>query len=166
MNSCLSTDFILHRIISKLSLREKFGVQGVCCKWRDRATDCLREHQSIVITQSSAYSNWTFIGCCRKHPVSTHNLIWGEQNDIEFWKKTFSQLSGVKYVFLDAFNRQNQEISLSDYIYFLELLINTCKSLECLCIPRHREPEDDTFLTNASLPNLKHFIHVDEFLST
>ena len=159
MNTCLSTDFVVHRIISKLNLREKFGVQGVCRQWRDRATDCLREHQSIVITQSSAYSEWTFVPCCPKHPISPENLIWGEQNNIGFWKETLSQLSSVKYVFLDAHSRLNQEISLSDYIYFLELLINTCgKSLECLCIPTHREPEDDTFLTNASLPNLKHLL--------
>ena len=156
MNSCLSTDLILQRIISKLKLNEKFGVQGVCCKWKTIAIQCLREHQSIVITQLPLR---TFIQSCFQHPVSSDNLIWGEQTDTEFWEKTLPLLSGVKYVYLDVRTHDGFEVLWSNYSHILRLLMNTCgKLLECLCIPRYRELEGDTFLMNHSLPSLKHLL--------
>ena len=162
MNSCLSTDLILQRIISKLNLREKFGVQGVSRRWKNIAIQCLRHHEYLVISEHPPSEFWCY-SSCDEHPsfytVNNDNLIWGKQIDLKFWEKTLSLLQGVKYVYIDVTFDDDGFSLFSIYKPILQLLIDSCgQSLECLRIPRHNDYEDKTFPLTNSLPSLKHIL--------
>ena len=165
MNLCLSNDLILSRIILKLNLRQKFGLQRVCQRWKDIAIQCLRHQEYLVISEkplsSSSYSS------CDEHPflitVNNDNGIWSKHTDLEFWKRTLSLLKGVKCVYIDV----NIDMDVDDFDnYFftdckpmLQLVIDSCgQSLECLCIPRYNDNFDETFFLTDSLPCLKHMV--------
>ena len=158
MHSCLSTDLILHLIISKLNLREKFGTQGVSRRWKDIAIECLRQHKHLVISNIHLTP---FYGICDEHPPPTKNdsSIWGEKNDLKFWKRTLSLLQGVKFVYIDVTTDDDSGHLFSNYKPIFQLLKNYCgQSLECLCIPGHKDEEDETFPLMDSLPHLKHML--------
>ena len=162
MDSCLSSDLILSRIISKLNLREKFSAQGVCQRWKDTAIQCLRHHEYLVISGNPP-SHFGYYDCCKYHlfrkTVSKENLIWGKQIDLEFWQRTLSLLQGVKFVYIDVKFGGKDGPLFSVYKPILQLLIDSCgQSLECLRIPRHNDEEDETFPLTDSLPSLKHMI--------
>ena len=162
MNSCLSTDLILQRIISKLKLNEKFGVQGVCRKWRNIAIQCLRHHEYLAISEIPPNSFWCGF-TCDDHPsvvtVNNDNLLWGKRMDLEFWLRNLSLLQGVKYVYMDLITENGNNCFFRDYRPMLQLLIDCCgQSLECLCIPGHSDYQDETFPLTESLPSLKHMI--------
>ena len=152
MHSCLSMDHILCQIISKLNLSAKYGVQGVCQRWKDIATESLQLHQHLVITENHLSP---FYSICDEHLSLTKsdNLIWGKQTDLEFWQRILSLLKGVKFVYFDA------TTPYSIYKAILQLLMDSCgQSLECLCIPRYNGFYDQTFPLIDSLPRLKHMI--------
>ena len=162
MDSCLSTDFILREIISKLNLREKFSAQGVCQRWKNIAIECLRHHEYLVISENPPSSFWCY-GSCDEHPffdtVNKDNLIWGKQTDLKFWQRTLSLLQGVKFVYIDvAFDDEGNSL-FSVYKPILQLLIDSCGQLiECLRIPGHSDYDDETFPLTDSLPSLKHML--------
>ena len=162
MHSCLSIDPILQKIISKLDLSAKFGVQGVSRQWKDIAIECLRHHEYLVISECLPSSVW-FSYYCDEHPsaltVKNDNLVLGKQTDLEFWKRTLSLLQGVKYVYMVVRTDVERGTSFSIYMAMLQLFINFCgQSLECLCIPGHNNFEDETFPLTDSLPRVKHMI--------
>ena len=163
MNSCLSTEPILCRILSKLNLREKFGVQRVSRRWKDIAIQCLRHHEYLVISENLPTSFWSYSNC-EEHLSSltignNDNLIWGKRTDLEFWQKTLSLFQAVKYVYVDVTNDDGSNCLFQDYRPMLQLLMDSCRqSLECLCIPGHNDNEDQTFPLTDSLPSLKHMI--------
>ena len=78
MHSCLSTNVILHRITSKLNLREKFGTQGVSRRWKNIAIECLRQHKHLVISDIYLIPSYSI---CDEHLSLTKNdnLIWGKK---------------------------------------------------------------------------------------
>ena len=162
MDSCLSVDHILRRIISKLNLREKFAVQGICRQWKENAIACLKEHECLAISKSEPCNFWSF-STCPEHPrVSTDNLISGKASDTEFWERTLSLLSGIKSVYIDVRNSNRSDlIQASDLKAIIRLLFNSCgQSLECLCIPEHngRDDEVEIFSPKDSLPQLQHLL--------
>ena len=159
MDSCLSTDLILHRIISKLNLREKFAAQGVCRQWRDNAVACLQQHEWLVISESGPNDFYCYDICPDHIDVSIDNLIWAKQSDIEFWKRTLPLLSGVKYAYIDLRPSDGGDWQYEAYSPIIQLLVKSCgQSLECLCIPDYsdREEEDHSFPFTDSLPRVKH----------
>ena len=160
MHSCLSTDHILHQIISKLNLSEKFGVQGVCQRWKDIATECLQRHQHLVVSQNRLIPFWCHSTCDEHLPLTKNdNLIWGKQTDLELWQKTLPLLQGLKYVYIDVKTDVEIDALFTDYKPILHLLMDSCgQSLECLCIPDHDDDEDETFPLTDSLPRLKHMV--------
>ena len=160
MHSCFSTDLILRQFISKLNLSAKFGVQGVCQRWKNIATECLRQHQHLVIAEYHRIPFWCHSNCDEHLPLNKNdNLIWGKQTDLEFWQRTLPLLQAVKYVYIDAKIDVEIDAIFTDYKPILQLLIESCgQSLECLCIPDHDDDEDETFPLTDSLPNLKHLV--------
>ena len=165
MHSCLFTDPILHRIISKLDLSVKFGVQGVCRHWKNIAIQCLRRHEYLVISERPPSSFPCFSSCHEhlfKQTDNTDNLIWGKQIDLEFWERTLSFLQGVKYVYLDIITFDERGNIIRNNKPILQLLIDSYgQSLECLCIPDYDDKDDETFPLTDSLPRLKHIILTD-----
>ena len=163
MNSCLSTDLILCHILSKLNLREKFGVQRVSRRWKDIAIQCLRHHEYLVISENLPTSFWSYSNC-EEHLSSltignNDNLIWGKRTDLEFWQRTLSLFQAVKCVYVDVTNDDGSNSLFQDYRPILQLLMDSCgQSLECLCIPGHNDYEDQTFPLTDSLPSLKHML--------
>ena len=96
MDSCLSADYI----ISKLNLRGKFSVQGVCRQWKNIALQCLRHHEYLVISKNAPDYFWYYGNCDEPPSLITgdnNNLIWGKQTDLKLWQSTLSLLQGVKY---------------------------------------------------------------------
>ena len=158
MHSCLSTDPILHQIISKLDLSEKFGVQGVCQRWKDIAIECLRRHQHLILGEY----HFIHVYCiCDEHLslIKNDNSIWGKYTDLEFWRRTLSLLQGVKCVYIHVTTDDDNGRLFSNYKSILKFLMDYCgQSLECLCIPGHNDYEDDTFPLTYSLPHLKHML--------
>ena len=162
MDSCLSTDLILGHIISKLNLREKFGVQGVSRQWKNIALKCLRHHKYLVISENPPGHFWYYANCDEPPSLITgddDNLIWGKQTDLQLWQSTLSLLQGVKYVYMDVTTHDERGISFSIYKPILQLLMDSCgQSLEYLCIPNHKDYEDETFPLTDFLPRLKHML--------
>ena len=151
-------DPILHRIISKLDLSAKFGVQGVCRHWKNIAIDCLRWHPYLVISEDQ---HICFGDKCDEHLslIKKNNLICGKQTNLKFWKRTLSLLQAVKYVYIDLYTHDENGTSCPNYKSILQLLFDSCgQSLECLCIPNHKDYEDETFPLTDSLPSLKHLL--------
>ena len=160
MDLCLSIHHILRRIISKLNLREKFAVQGICRQWKENAIACLKEHECLAISEKDASTFWPF-STCSEHPDSfTDNLISRKASDAEFWERTLSLLPGIKSVYIDVRSLEGPRyIQASDFKAIIRLLFNSCgQSLECLCIPGHngREDEVEIFSPTDSLPQLQH----------
>ena len=160
MHSCLSTNHVLHQIISKFNLSEKFGVQGVCQRWKDIATECLRRHQHLVISENRFIPFWCLFACDEHLPLNKNdNLIWSKYTDLEFWQRTLSLLQRVKYVYINVKTDVEIDALFTDYKPMLQLLMDSCgQSLECLCIPDHDDNEDETFPLTDSLPSLKHMV--------
>ena len=162
MHSCLSTNFILCEIISKLNLREKFGVQGVCRQWKNIAIQCLRHHECLVISERRP-SLFRCSNDCNEHTslitVNKNHLIWGKYSDLEFWQKILSLLQGAKCLYMDLINDYGGIIFFREYKAILQSVIDYCgQSLECLCIPGHSDYESEIFPVTDSLPSLKHML--------
>ena len=166
MDSCLSADLTLLKIISRLNLREKFQVQRVCRRWKNIALQSLRHHEYLVISELPPSSFCRYYYCVEHASLVTVNhdhLIWGRLRDIDFWRRALPLLQGVKYVSMDVEScvttYEEGDTLFENYKAMLQLLIDCCgQSLECLCIPEHREPDDETFPLTDSLPSLKHML--------
>ena len=167
MDSCLSITFILCHIISKLNLREKFGVQGVCQRWKNIAIECLRHHEYLVITDCRnaelRFPSFRRYETCNKHPslitVNKKNFIWSKHTDLELWQQTLSLLEGIKCVYIDVYTDRRGSYYFSNYKPILQLVMDYCgQSLECLYMPGHKDNEDETFPLTDSLPRLKHMV--------
>ena len=164
MHSCLSVDHILHEIISKLNLQEKFGVQGVCQRWKNIAIECLRHHEYLAMNEDPSRSySYSYYSKCDEHaslmPAKNNNLIKGKWTDLEFWKRTLSLLQGVKYIHMSLKTDESEYSSFQNYRPILQLLIGFYgQSLECLCIPKYSDYSDKTFPQTHSLPRLKHLV--------
>ena len=162
MDSCLSTDFILREIISKLNLREKFSAQGVCLQWKDIAIECLLHHKYLVISENPPSDFWCHNNC-DEHPfmdtVNNDNLISSKLIDLEFWQRTLSLLQGVKFVYIDVPFDDDGNRLFSAYKPILQLLIDSYGQLiECLRIRGHDDEDDETFPLTDFLPRLKHLL--------
>ena len=164
MDSCLSTDLIIFRIISKLNLREKFGVQILSRRWKIIAIQCLRHHEYLVINKHPPSSYWRHTSCDEHSflvTVNNDNSIWAKPRDLEFWKRTLSLLPGVKYLNMDKLLDDSGNFLSWTYKPILQLIIDCCgQSLECLCLPEHEEYEEqgEIFPLIDFLPHLKHMI--------
>ena len=118
MDSCLSINFILSQFISKLNLREKFGVQGVSRRWKDIAIQCFRRHEYLVISdcRNAEYGGTHFSrdDNCDEHPslitVRNNNFVWSKHTDLEFCQRILSLLQGVKCVCIDAYTDHTRTI--------------------------------------------------------
>ena len=158
MHSCLSTNFILHQIISKLNLPDKYCVQGVCCRWKDIAIQCLQQHQHLVISRNHHIYLDTI---CDEHIslFQNNNLISSKEMDLEFWQRTLSLLRGIKCVYIDVTTDDDGNSLFPIYKSHLQLLMDYCgQALECLSMPGHKDNEDETFPLTDSLPHLKHML--------
>ena len=147
MNSCLSSDLIVHRIICKLNLREKFGVRGIRRRWKNISIECLRHHEHLVISSNDP-SSLLRHNNCDEHAslvtVNNNNLIWGKYTDLVFWQRTLSLLQAVKYVYFDVIVNDQHDMLFTSYKPILHLLIDTCgQSLECLCISHFRDLDNE-----------------------
>ena len=162
MSSCLSSDLILQRVISKLNLREMFSAQGVCQRWKNIAIQCLQHHEYLIISEDSPSDFWCY-DSCEDHPfrktANKDNLIWGKYSDPEFWQRTLSLLQGVMYVQMDVRTDDETATLFAKYKSILQLVIDYCgQSLECLCIPHYYDEDDETFPLTDLLPRLKHMV--------
>ena len=162
-SSWFSNDVIVSRILSRLTLTERFSVQGVCYFWKEVSSSCIRQQKSIVITEERYCSLDIEQGYsyheCYHHCAKYDDIVSQLMTNLNFWNNILDMMPHLEVVCFRLRNIEGCRLEWDKYSKVLEIVMRkTCQTLVCLNLSEYSEDRDDPFPFVHHLPRLKHFI--------